>query len=72
MDVERKIYGVQFHPEVDLTENGNKIITNFLRKIACLHATYTIKNREQMCIDKIRETVKEKNVLVIFVYCNLS
>ncbi|MBC7084807.1 MAG: aminodeoxychorismate/anthranilate synthase component II [Methanomethylovorans sp.] len=30
------IYGVQFHPESVLTENGIKIIENFL-KIVCMH-----------------------------------
>lgn len=65
MNVERKIYGIQFHPEVDLTVNGNIIISNFLRKIVGLSSTYTIINREQMCIDKIRKTVFDKKVLVM-------
>ena len=30
---EQKIYGVQFHPEVIHTEEGNKIIQNYLFEI---------------------------------------
>ncbi|KAI6183691.1 hypothetical protein M3Y97_00516300 [Aphelenchoides bicaudatus] len=59
----KKIYGLQFHPEVDLTENGHVIFENFLRKITGLHATYTILNREHYCIDYIRELVGDKKVL---------
>jgi GMP synthase (glutamine-hydrolysing) len=37
-----KIYGVQFHPEVNHTQNGKKILENFLYKIC------SIKNKWQM------------------------
>ena len=30
---EKQLYGVQFHPEVDLTENGSDIFRNFLFKV---------------------------------------
>jgi len=29
-DESRKLFGVQFHPEVDLTENGVTMLKNFL------------------------------------------
>src|SRR3989338_3043139 len=32
-NMEKKIYGVQFHPEVTHTENGAKILENFIFKI---------------------------------------
>ena len=63
-NAEKKIYGVQFHPEVDLTENGQKMIVNFLRKIAGIKGNYTMHNREHLCIREIQETVGDKNVLV--------
>ena len=30
----KKLYGVQFHPEVDLTENGVVMMRNFLFKVS--------------------------------------
>lgn len=63
-DEERKIYGVQFHPEVDLTLNGRSIFRNFLLKIAGCTGSYTLGNREEICIDEIRRTVGDKRVLV--------
>ena len=38
-DESRKLYGVQFHPEVDLTENGVVMLRNFLYgvNIQCLN-----------------------------------
>ncbi|KAH7692961.1 GMP synthase, partial [Aphelenchoides avenae] len=64
-NTEKNIYGVQFHPEVDLTENGQKMIVNFLRKIAGIKGNYTMHNREHLCIREIQETVGDKNVLVM-------
>lgn len=63
---EKHIYGLQFHPEVDLTENGTKMFKGFLRKVVGLKCTtYTIKNREELCIERIRKTVGDKSVLVM-------
>ncbi|CAD5214971.1 unnamed protein product [Bursaphelenchus xylophilus] len=62
---EKKIYGVQFHPEVDLTKEGVSMFNQFLHSIAGISSHYTIANREQMCIDHIKEVVGDKNVLVM-------
>jgi GMP synthase (glutamine-hydrolysing) len=62
---EKKIYGVQFHPEVDLTENGAAMFDNFLRRICELKANYTMDNRQEMCITEIQRVVGDKNVLVM-------
>jgi GMP synthase (glutamine-hydrolysing) len=32
----KSFYGVQFHPEVDLSVNGKQILSNFLFKVALL------------------------------------
>uniref|UniRef100_A0A7E4W2E9 GMP synthase (glutamine-hydrolyzing) n=1 Tax=Panagrellus redivivus TaxID=6233 RepID=A0A7E4W2E9_PANRE len=61
----KPIYGVQFHPEVDLTEHGEKMFENFLRRIAELKATYTMDNRQDLCIAEITRIVGDKNVLVM-------
>jgi GMP synthase (glutamine-hydrolysing) len=39
-DAERKIYGVQFHPEVVHTQAGKQIIENFLHGVAGIPATW--------------------------------
>lgn len=60
-----KMYGVQFHPEVDLTENGKQIIANFLFKIAGFTGDYTLEDRQEKAIFYIRKTVGDKNVLIL-------
>ncbi|PIO71109.1 GMP synthase domain protein, partial [Teladorsagia circumcincta] len=62
---EKRLYGVQFHPEVDLTTNGRKMFENFLFRISGCASSYTMTNREQMCIEEIRKTVGDKKVLVL-------
>lgn len=64
-DQERKIYGVQFHPEVDLTENGKKMMANFLFEIAGLSGDYILEDRINTAIEKIREKVKDEKILVL-------
>lgn len=60
-----KLYGVQFHPEVDLTVNGRIILGNFLYGIACFTGSYTIEDRQRKAIDYIKENVGNKDVLVL-------
>ncbi|KAF1765493.1 hypothetical protein GCK72_005445 [Caenorhabditis remanei] len=62
---QRKLYGVQFHPEVDLTTHGSKMFENFLFKIVGCCGNFTIQNREQACIDEIKNIVGDKKVLVM-------
>jgi len=64
-DSVRKFYGVQFHPEVDLTENGVRILSNFLFKIAHLDASYTMEDRELKAIKYIQEKIGQNYALVL-------
>ena len=62
---QRKIYGTQFHPEVDLTVNGKQILKNFLYNIAQLPGDFTMQSREQECIDGIRSIVGTKDKVLV-------
>lgn len=64
-DAERQLYGVQFHPEVDLSTNGKKILSNFLFDIAGFSGNYTIENREEKALEYIRKSVGDKSVLIL-------
>ncbi|KAK6630444.1 hypothetical protein RUM43_014789 [Polyplax serrata] len=60
-----RLYGVQFHPEVELTSNGKTMLKNFLVDIAGLTGNYTMQNREIECINNIKETVGNNKVLLL-------
>ncbi|GLH10111.1 Protein of unknown function [Gryllus bimaculatus] len=60
-----RLYGVQFHPEVDLTVNGKAILRNFLFDIAGCTGNYTLQGRELECIKYIKETVGNSKVLLL-------
>jgi len=63
-DVKRKIYGLQFHPEVTHTENGLEIIRRFALEICGCEPSWTAKNIISEHLDKIRAQVGSDRVLL--------
>ncbi|MFQ6094149.1 MAG: glutamine-hydrolyzing GMP synthase [bacterium] len=59
----RKIYGVQFHPEVVHTPKGKEILHNFLFRICGCSGTWTPASFVQESVKAIRERVGEKKVI---------
>ena len=63
-NTEKQIFGVQFHPEVHHTQNGIKIISNFIFDIAGCKKTWTLKSFIDYSITNIKKEVgKEKIIL---------
>ena len=63
--VKKKMYGFQFHPEVDLTENGMKMLENFIRKVAEYKEIYALEDRIETSIKMIREKVGNNKVICL-------
>lgn len=63
-DPSRKLYGVQFHPEVTHTEYGKNILSNFLFRIAELKADWRMDDFIESSIEKYRRELKGKKVLL--------
>ncbi len=53
-DVQHRIYGVQFHPEVVHTEHGRTIFANFLQRIAQVPADWEMGSFVERSIAEIR------------------
>ena len=66
-DESRKLYGVQWHPEVKHTPMGQKLIENFLHKCAGLGDNWNASNIIDDQVTKIREKVGDAQVI-----CGLS
>ncbi|MCA3269324.1 MAG: glutamine-hydrolyzing GMP synthase [Thalassospira sp.] len=66
-DEARRIYGIQFHPEVAHTPDGAKLIHNFVRGICAERGDWTMKSFRQTAVDAIRAQVGSGRVI-----CGLS
>lgn len=60
----KKLYGLQFHPEVDITKSGKEIIGNFLYNICGAVGDYNMTDYIEGQIDEIRKQVGDKRVLL--------
>src|SRR5438067_13184249 len=56
-DVERGVYGIQFHPEVVHTPYGQEILTTFLTDVCCGKRTWSAASIVEDQIRRIREQV---------------
>ena len=63
-DLERKLYGVQFHPEVTHTKAGQQMIEHFVHGICRCEALWTPANIVAEAISTIREQVGNDRVLL--------
>lgn len=63
-DHEKKLYGVQFHPEVVHSIGGQALIRNFVYHICRCHPTWTTEAFVEESIREIRSQVGDKRVLL--------
>lgn len=61
---EKKIYGLQFHPEVTHTENGIKILNNFI-DVCGVKKEWSLKNYSERIMKEIKEFSGNKKVLTL-------
>ena len=60
----KKLYGFQFHPEVESTPNGTAMIRSFLYSVCGAKGDYDLKNLEQQLISDVKKQVGDAHVLL--------
>lgn len=63
-DCSKKLYAVQFHPEVTHTQHGTDMIHNFVTHICGCESVWTTHNIIADSLDRIRSTVGKEKVLL--------
>ncbi|SHG13870.1 glutamine-hydrolyzing GMP synthase [Ornithinibacillus halophilus] len=62
-NVEEKMYGVQFHPEVRHSEYGNHVLKQFVFEVCQCRDEWTIENFIDMEVENIKAKVGDRKVL---------
>jgi GMP synthase (glutamine-hydrolysing) len=62
-NTKKKIYGVQFHPEVTHTDNGIQIFKNFLFLICKIKKNWSVNSQQKRLIEEIKKTVQNDRVI---------
>ena len=59
----KKLYGIQFHPEVTHTEKGKIILKNFVFSICMIKKNWTSKNQKKILIHDVKKIVGNSKVI---------
>jgi GMP synthase (glutamine-hydrolysing) len=59
----KKLYGIQFHPEVTHTNNGDIIFRNFIFKICNAKKQWKLESEKKRIIKEIKQTVQKNKVI---------
>ena len=62
-NVDKKLYGIQFHPEVNNSKNGTKVIKNFLFNVCNCSGDWQISSFVDDTIKNLKEKIGDKKVL---------
>ena len=62
-NVEKKLYGIQFHPEVNNSVNGTLVIKNFLYEICKCSGDWLISSFTEDSIKNLKEKIGDKKAL---------
>lgn len=63
-NAEKKIYAVQFHPEVTHSEYGNVILKNFLYEVCGCKGDWVMDNFIENTVAKLKEQIGDKKVVL--------
>lgn len=63
-NVEKRLYGMQYHPEVNHTIDGSKMLHNFLYNVCQFKGDWTMSDYAKTAIQQIREKVGDGKVLL--------
>ncbi len=60
---EKNFYGIQFHPEVNDSVNGTKVIRNFIYNVCGCTGTWKMSSFAQETVNKLKEKIGDKKAL---------
>lgn len=63
-NADKKLYGIQYHPEVNHTIDGSKMLYNFLYNVCQFKGDWTMKDYVKTAIQQVREKVGDGKVLL--------
>jgi len=63
-DRSRRLFGIQFHPEVTHTEHGRAMLGNFLRRVCRMSGDWQMGSFVEETVAKVREQVGDAGVVL--------